>query len=61
MGMCHPPDGVQDQGFESQVIAATNIAETSLTIEGTVYVIDCMFAKQTVSDFLPPILRALCP
>lgn len=31
-----------------QVIAATHIAETSVTIEGTVYVIDCMFSKQKV-------------
>lgn len=29
-----------------QVVVATNIAETSVTIEGVVYVIDTMFAKQ---------------
>jgi HrpA-like RNA helicase len=30
----------------SQVVAATNIAETSVTLEGVVYVIDTLFAKQ---------------
>ena len=29
-----------------QVVVATNIAETSVTLEGTVYVIDSCFAKQ---------------
>ena len=29
-----------------QVVAATNIAETSVTLEGVVYVIDSCFAKQ---------------
>ncbi|GIL82479.1 hypothetical protein Vretifemale_11301 [Volvox reticuliferus] len=29
-----------------KVVAATNIAETSLTIEGIVYVVDCCFVKQ---------------
>lgn len=28
------------------MVVSTNIAETSVTIEGVVYVIDCMFAKQ---------------
>jgi ATP-dependent RNA helicase DDX35 len=28
------------------VVVATNIAETSLTIEGTVYVVDCCFVKK---------------
>ena len=31
-----------------QVIAATNIAETSVTLEGVVFVIDCCFSKQRV-------------
>ncbi len=33
-----------------QVIAATNIAETSVTLEGVVYVIDSCFAKQRCYD-----------
>jgi hypothetical protein len=31
---------------QRKVVAATNVAETSLTLEGVVYVIDCCFAKQ---------------
>ena len=29
-----------------QVIVATNIAETSVTLEGMVYVVDCCYSKQ---------------
>ena len=29
-----------------QVIVATNIAETSVTLEGVVYVVDCCYSKQ---------------
>ena len=36
---------------EIQVVVATNIAETSITIPGIVYVVDSMFVK-----VLPPLL-----
>ena len=31
---------------DRKVVVATNIAETSLTLEGVVYVIDSLFVKQ---------------
>lgn len=30
-----------------QIVVATNIAETSVTIEGVCFVVDCCYAKQT--------------
>lgn len=33
-----------------KVVVATNIAETSVTIDGVVYVVDCGFCKQKVFD-----------
>ncbi|KAJ0170080.1 hypothetical protein K1T71_014686 [Dendrolimus kikuchii] len=47
-----------------KVVVSTNIAETSLTIDGVVFVIDPGFAKQKVSFFCltlgPPSLLAFC-
>lgn len=49
-----------------KVVVATNVAETSVTIEGIVYVIDCCFAKQKAYDpdrgmeslFVAPVSKA---
>ena len=36
--------------FARKVVVASNVAETSVTIEGVAYVIDCMFAKKKCYD-----------
>lgn len=45
-GSCRRCSGLTRTACLTQVIAATNIAETSVTLEGIVYVIDSGFAKQ---------------
>ena len=50
------PPAQQAEAFEPapagcrKVVVATNIAETSVTIDGVVYVVDCGFCKQKVFD-----------
>jgi HrpA-like RNA helicase len=38
------------EGDSRKVIVATNIAETSLTVDGIFYVVDCGFCKMKVCD-----------
>ena len=45
-----PPALSPDGSFARKVVVSTNIAETSLTIDGIVYVVDPGFSKQKVYD-----------
>jgi pre-mRNA-splicing factor ATP-dependent RNA helicase DHX15/PRP43 len=46
------PAGVNGGPPGRKVVVSTNIAETSLTIDGIVYVVDPGFAKQKVGENL---------
>ena len=45
-----PPPRNFNGAIGRKVVIATNIAETSLTIDGVVFVVDCGFSKQSVYD-----------
>jgi len=54
--------GWQPGAASLQIVISTNVAETSLTIDGIVYVIDPGFAKQKAPPpSSPPLSPALCP